>query len=158
MLLAVCGDLARITRVGVYDHDLASALVDGLAIEDDPLPIGRPRRVVVAPAFGGVGDLADMASIGVHREERALGLIGIEPAAKGDLTVRSSGIVARTLLVVFLAASTAGAQRHSNESRQYPCSQQCTCASHDHTPCSPTLCWGCRCAVQPVAPLAPHAS
>src|SRR5215212_2924120 len=129
MLLAVCGDLARITRVGVYDHDLAIALVDGPAIEGDPLPIWRPRRVVVAPAFGGVCDLADMASIGVHREERALGLIGIEPAAKDDLTVGGSGATALALIVPLAsitlsrALASTGAQCQSNESYQHPCSQ-----------------------------------
>src|SRR5215217_3873566 len=112
MLLAVCGDLARITRVGVYDHDLASALVDGLAIEGDPLPIGRPRRVLVTPALWGVGDLADMASVWVHGEDRCLGLLGIEVAAKDDLTVPGT-ITARTLVVfVFLIACSPGENRH----------------------------------------------
>ena len=49
--------------VWVYDHDPARAKVDGLALEGDPLPIRRPRRIIVlGQALGGMGDLADMAT------------------------------------------------------------------------------------------------
>src|ERR687897_2000180 len=80
-------DRVRVASVWVYDHDPARALVALEALEGDPLSIRRPPRSVVAPAFGGVGDLADVASVGVHCEEGTLGLIRIEVAAKGDLTV-----------------------------------------------------------------------
>ncbi len=68
-------DGARVDSVWVYDHDPARALVALEALEGDPLSIRRPCRYVVVPALWGVGDLADVASVGVHREERALGLI-----------------------------------------------------------------------------------
>src|SRR5215208_8409699 len=86
---AVC-NLAHIACIEVEDHDPAHALVDSLTIEGDLRPIGRPLRHVVAPALGGVGDLADVASVWVHLEDRCLGLFGIEVAAKGDLTVPAS--------------------------------------------------------------------
>jgi hypothetical protein len=84
---AVC-DLASIAGVDVDDHDPAPMAMRGVtpAIEGDLRPIGGPRRGVVAPAFGGMGDLADMASVRVHREDSALGLILIGIATKGDLT------------------------------------------------------------------------
>src|SRR5829696_9244628 len=111
---------------GVEDHDPAHALVDPLAIEGEPLPIGRPHRIFVAPAFGGVGDLADMASVWIHREDSALGLIGIEVATKGDLTVRNITVAGCALLVLLASsASSAGAQCHSKESRQHPRNPQC---------------------------------
>ena len=44
-----------------------------LAIEGDLLPIGGPCRGAVTPALWGMGDLADMASTRVHREDGALG-------------------------------------------------------------------------------------
>src|SRR5215203_3501067 len=108
---AVC-NLAHIACIEVEDHDPAHALVDSLAIEGHSLPIGRPRRVLVTPALGRVGDLADMASVGVHLEDRCLGLFGIEVAAKGDLTVPAS-TTARTLVVfVFLIACATGENQH----------------------------------------------
>src|SRR5829696_4410863 len=114
---------------GVEDHDPAHALVDPLAIEGEPLPIGRPHRIFVAPAFGGVGDLADMTSVWIHREDSALGLIGVEVAAKGDLTVGGSSATALALVLLAVAAlsralASTGAQCQSNESRQHPYSQQ----------------------------------
>src|SRR5215212_27949 len=81
---AVC-ILARSACLEVEDRDPAYVIAGFLTMEGDPLPIGRPRRIVVAPALGRVGDLADMASIGVHREECTLCVIGIEPAAKDNL-------------------------------------------------------------------------
>src|SRR5215216_443610 len=108
---AVC-NLARIACLEVEHHDPAHALVDPLAIEGYVLPIRRPRRSVVAPAFGGVGDLADVTSIGIHREDGALGLIRIEPAAKDDLTIPGRA-TARTL-VLFVIVSTTGEYRKSH--------------------------------------------
>jgi hypothetical protein len=68
-----------------------------------------------------MGDLADVASVGVHRKEGALGLIGIEVATKDDLTVSGSRTVAGcALLARLLAASAAGVQRQSNEGHQQP--------------------------------------
>jgi hypothetical protein len=43
------------------------------AMEGDLGPIRGPRRKVVAPALWGMGDLADVASIRVHREDGAPG-------------------------------------------------------------------------------------
>jgi hypothetical protein len=53
--------------------------------------------------LGGVGDLTNMASVGVHREERPLGLLGIEVAAKDDLTV--PGRIPALVLIVFVIAT-----------------------------------------------------
>jgi hypothetical protein len=61
-----------------------------------------------------VGDLADVASVGVHHKERALGLIRIEVAPKDDLTVPAS-ITARALVVVLFAiVSATGENRQSH--------------------------------------------
>jgi hypothetical protein len=98
-------NLARIACFGVQEHDPARTLVCSLAMEGDSLPIRRPRRPIVAPAFGRVDDLADVASVGVHREEGALGLIRIEVAAKDDLTV--PGSTTARALVLFVIASAA---------------------------------------------------
>ena len=70
---AVC-DTARKAGVDVDDQDPAPLAMRGAtpAIEGDLGPIGGPRRVAVAPALWGMGDLADVASIGVHREDGAL--------------------------------------------------------------------------------------
>src|SRR5215208_5872062 len=109
---AVC-NLAHIACIEVEDHDPAHALVEGsLAIEGHSLPIGRPCRHVVFPALGRVGDLADMTSVGVHREDSTLGLIGIEVAAKDDLTVPGRSTArALVLFVIACAASfSVGAQ------------------------------------------------
>src|ERR671913_1277336 len=106
---AVC-NLTHTARFEVEHHDPAHALVDPLAIEGYLLPIRRPRRRIVAPAPGRVGDLADVASLGGHGEERALGLIRIEPAAKDDLTV--PGRVPARVLVVFVIAT--GEHRESH--------------------------------------------
>src|SRR3712207_8917548 len=53
-------------------------------------PSGDHAGTLSNQPFGGMGDLADVASVGVHREESALGLIRIEVAAKDDLTVPGS--------------------------------------------------------------------
>jgi hypothetical protein len=53
-----------------------------------------------------VGDLADVASVGVHREDSALGLLGIEVAPKDDLTIPASTTV--RALVVFVIVSATG--------------------------------------------------
>src|SRR5919112_6578178 len=107
-------NLTRIACLGVEEHDPARTLVCSLAMEGDPLPIRRPRRPIVAPAVGGVGDLADMASVGVHCEERALGLIRIEPAAKDDLTVPGRSTVRALVVVVFVIVLATGERRHSH--------------------------------------------
>src|ERR671921_675233 len=101
---AVC-NLARIACLEVEDRDPAYVIAGFLTMEGDPLPIGRPRRIVVEPALGRVGDLAEMAPIGVHREERTLGLIGIEPAAKDDLTVGGSAANAPAFVLLSSSAT-----------------------------------------------------
>src|SRR5215211_9540224 len=98
-------NFARITCGWVDDHDPTHALVDPLAIEGDLRPIGRPCRQFVEPALGRVCDLADMAPVWVHREERSLGMIGIEPAAKDDLTVGGSTTTALALVVLSSSAT-----------------------------------------------------
>src|ERR671912_2782918 len=104
---AVC-NLTHTACFEVEHHDPAHALVDPLAIEGYVLAIRRPRRRIVAPALGGVGDLADMASVGVHHKESALGLIRIEVAAKDDLTVPGSTTVRALVVVVFVIVSATG--------------------------------------------------
>src|SRR5215207_1768869 len=92
------------------------------AIEGDLRPIWGPRRKEVAPALGGVGDLADMASIRVHREDGALGPFKIQVAAKDDQTVGGSSASARALLVLLASptlsrlftSSTTATQRPNN--------------------------------------------
>src|SRR5215204_3946248 len=91
------------------------------AMEGDLRPIGGPRRKEVAPALGGVGDLADMASIRVHREDGALGPFKIQVAAKDDQTVGGSSASARALVVLLasptlsrLFTSTTATQRPNN--------------------------------------------
>ena len=71
---AVC-DLARMAGVDVDEQDPAPLAMRGVtpALEGDLRPIGGPRRVAVAPALWGMGDLADVASIRVHCEDGALG-------------------------------------------------------------------------------------
>src|SRR5215210_4373945 len=98
-------NLARRACFGVEEHDPARTLVAPLAMEGDPLPIRRPRRRIVAPAFGRVGDLADMASVGVHGEERPLTVIRIEPAAKNDLTVPGRSTARALVLFVIVSAT-----------------------------------------------------
>src|ERR671921_1986930 len=105
-------DGARVGSVWFYDHDPARASVALEALEGDPLSIRRPRRKVVQPALWGVGDLADVDSFGVHREESALGLIRIEVAAKDDLTV--PGSTTARALVVFVIVFAAGEHRKSH--------------------------------------------
>src|SRR5215204_3907003 len=107
-------DRARVASVWVYDHEPARAKVDGLALEGDPLSIRRPRRKVVKPAFWGVGDLADMASVWVRREESALGLIRIEVAPKDDLTVPGRTTVRALVVVVFVIVTATGEHRQSH--------------------------------------------
>src|ERR671921_746978 len=110
---AVC-NLAHVARFGVEDHDAAHALVDPLAIKGYVLPIRRPRRSVVPPALWGVGDLADMATVGIHREDSALGLIRIEVAPKDDLTVTGSTTVGALVVVVFVIVCATGENRKSH--------------------------------------------
>src|SRR5215217_602886 len=74
------------------------------AMEGDPLPIRRPRRPIVAPALGGVGDLADVASIGVHRENGVAAIL----LAKDDQTVSGSSATARALLVLLASLKVGG--------------------------------------------------
>jgi hypothetical protein len=105
---AVC-NLVRIACLEVVDRDPAYVIAEFLTMEGDPLPIGRPRRIVVEPALRRVCDLADMGTVWVHREERALGVIGIEPAAKDDLTVPGRA----TARVVFVIAT--GEHRKSHD-------------------------------------------
>src|SRR5215212_8714975 len=128
---AVC-NFARMACLEVVDRDPAHVPVGSLTMEGDPLPIGRPRRIVVIPALGRVGDLADMAPIGVHRENRALSVIGIEPAAEDDLPFGGSSATALALVVplasitISRALASTGAQCQSNESYHHPCSQERT--------------------------------
>src|SRR5215213_458729 len=107
-------NLARIACFGIEEHDPARTLVYSLAMEGDPLPIRRPCRRIVAPAFGRVGDLADMATVGVHGEERTLTVIRIEVAAKDDLTVPGSTTVRALVVVVFVIVSATGQRRESH--------------------------------------------
>src|SRR5215204_7397466 len=99
LIWSTVGNFVRIAGVGVEDHDPTHALIRSLALEGDLLPIGGPHRGVVAPAFGRVRDLVDMVSVWMHREDSALGLIGVEVAAKGDLTAGCSRTAARALVV-----------------------------------------------------------
>src|SRR5918993_5838486 len=101
---AVC-NFARMTCLEVEDHDPAPVRV--LAIEGDLRPIGRPLGMFVVPALGRVGDLADMSSVGVHREEHIVFLLNIyvEIAPKGDLPV--PGSTSALALVVFVIACAA---------------------------------------------------
>jgi hypothetical protein len=71
---AVC-DLVRIAGVDVDDQDPAPLAMRGTtaAMEGDLGPIRGPSRKVVAKAFGGMGDLADVGSVRVHGEDGALG-------------------------------------------------------------------------------------
>src|SRR5215207_8040093 len=108
------GNLTHTACLEDEHHDPAHALVDPLAIEGYVLPIRRPHRGVVAPALRGVGDLADVASVGVHRKESALGLIRIEPAAKDDLTVPGRATAGALIVVVFVIAFATGEHRHSH--------------------------------------------
>src|SRR5215203_2319083 len=93
---AVC-DTARIACVDVDDHDPAPLAMRAATptMERDLGPIGGPCRGAVAPAFGGMGDLANVASIGVHREN------GVA-AKEDDQTVGGSSAseAPRALLVV----------------------------------------------------------
>src|ERR671921_2838865 len=107
-------DGARVGSVWFYDHDPARASVALEALEGDPLPIRRPRRKVVQPALWGVGDLTDVASVGVHREDSALGLIRIEVAAKDDLTVPGSTTSRALVVVIFVIVCATGENRHSH--------------------------------------------
>ena len=99
---AVC-DTARKAGVDVDDQDPAPMAMRAEplwvphtpAMEGDLRPIGGEGRGVVAPALGGMGDLADVASIGVHRED------GV--AAKDDQTVSGSSATARALLVLLVS-------------------------------------------------------
>src|SRR5919107_3970850 len=110
---AVC-NLAHSACFEVEHHDPAHALVDPLAIEGYVLAIRRPRRRIVAPALWVVGDLADMASVGVHREDSTLGLIRIEPAAKDDLTIPGRTSARALIVVVFVIVLATGEHRKSH--------------------------------------------
>src|ERR671910_3752463 len=104
---AVC-DLVRIAGVDVDDQDPAAIAVRGTtaAIESDLRPIWGPSRKVVAKSLWGMGDLADVGSIRVYREDGALGQIEIQVAARGDQTVGESSATAGALLVVLLVSTT----------------------------------------------------
>src|SRR5918995_1585785 len=101
---AVC-DTARNAGIDVDDHDPAPIAMRAAtpALEGDLGPIGRPCRKVVAKALWGMGDLADVASIGVHREDDALGQFKIQVAAKDDQTVGGSSATTRALLVLLVS-------------------------------------------------------
>src|ERR671920_1188458 len=107
-------NLTRIACLGVEEHDPARTLVCSLAMEGDPLPIRRPRRPIVFPALGGVGDLTDVASVGVHREDSTLGLIRIEVAPKDDLTVPGRATARALVVVVFVIVCAPGEHRQSH--------------------------------------------
>jgi hypothetical protein len=114
-IVCLCDDRARITGVGVYDHDPGRTKVGGLALEDDPLSIRRPLRIIVlGQALGGMGDLADVASVRVHREESAFGLLGIEVAPKDYLTVPASTTVGALVVVVLVIVLATGENRQSH--------------------------------------------
>src|SRR5215208_2380473 len=93
-------DLVRIARVDVDDHDAVLKAMEEAtpAMEGDLRPIGGPRRGVVGKGLGGMGDLADMASIRVHREDGEFGVSAAiggqfkfsKVAAKSDQTVTGS--------------------------------------------------------------------
>src|SRR5215204_1103824 len=85
------------------------SVLDALANEGEPLPIGGPLRKVVAKALGGVGDLADMAPVEVHSEDCGLGLTVFGVAAKGDLTVGSSTTAGRAHLTIRGSSTSARA-------------------------------------------------
>src|SRR5215213_6940529 len=86
------------------------------AMEGDLGPIGGPCRGAVAPAFGGMGDLADVASIGVHRENGALAA-SVYFAAKDDQTVGGSwASEAPRALVVLSSTATLSHQTVSGSS------------------------------------------
>src|SRR5215207_7539645 len=99
---AVC-DTARIACVDVDDHDPAPLAMRAATptMERDLGPIGGPCRGAVAPAFGGMGDLANVASIGVHREN------GVA-AKEDDQTVGGSSASARALLVLLASLKVGG--------------------------------------------------
>src|SRR5215216_3201498 len=89
--------------VDVDDHDplpMASASGD-TAIEGDLGPIGGPCRGAVDPAFGGMGDLADVASIGVHREN-GVAVAAAKLAVKDDQTLGGSSATALALVVLLV--------------------------------------------------------
>src|SRR5215203_1371229 len=74
------------------------------AMEGDLRPIGGPCRGAVDPAFGGMGDLADVASIGVHRENGGAAIL----LAKDDQTVGGSSATARALLGLLASLKVGG--------------------------------------------------
>jgi hypothetical protein len=61
-----------------------------------------------------MGDLADVASVGIHRKERAFGLLGIEVAAKNDLTIPGRATVRALIVVLFVIAFATGENRKSH--------------------------------------------
>jgi hypothetical protein len=63
----------------------------------------------VVPALGRVGDLADMSSVWVHREEHIVFLLNIyvEIAPKGDLPVPGSTTARALVVFVFVIACAA---------------------------------------------------
>src|SRR5215208_381197 len=99
---AVC-DTARKAGVDVDDQDPAPGAMRAAtpAMEGDLRPIGGPCRGAVDPAFGGMGDLADVASIGVHRENGGAAIL----LAKDDQTVGGSSATARALVVLLVSTT-----------------------------------------------------
>src|SRR5918994_7664309 len=97
---AVC-DTARHACVDVHDQDPAPMAMRAATptMEGDLGPIGGPCRGAVAPAFGGMGDLAHVASIGVYREN---GVAANGVSREDDQTVGGSSAseAPRALLVV----------------------------------------------------------
>src|SRR5918995_7081479 len=102
---AVC-DTARKAGVDVDDQDPAPLAMRGAtpAMEGDLGPIGGPCRVAVVPALWGMGDLADVASIRVHRENGAAATLLL----KDDQTVGGSSATARALLVLLASLKVGG--------------------------------------------------
>ena len=99
---AVC-DRARIAGVDVDEQDPAPMAMRGAtpAMEGDLGPIGGPCRVAVVPALWGMGDLADVASIRVHRENGAAATLLL----KDDQTVGGSWANEAPLALVVLSSS-----------------------------------------------------
>ncbi len=90
------GELPEARAVSVHHKDLALAMCRHKR-EEDVGTVRRPIRVRVLVSRVRVGELAHSAAIGVGREDRSPGLIGIQKALPGDPTVRAyrSGVLGR---------------------------------------------------------------